>query len=69
MNKTEWVLKHISKSELETCINIFKGGDIFDAVRTLRYTLQPVVGMLELGTALTLMKELVAENTNQNQKQ
>lgn len=66
--KTDWVLQYISKTELENCINLFKDGDIFDAVRTLQYSLQPVAGLLELGAVLALMKDLVAEAVNQNQK-
>jgi hypothetical protein len=66
--KTDWVLQYISKTELENCINLFKDGDIFDAVRTLQYSLQPVAGLLALEDAVRLMKELVKEATNQNQK-
>jgi len=66
MNKTEWVLNFIAKSELENCINLYKNRDNFGAIFTLRRVLEPRTGMLGLKEAIDLMQELVKEASIQN---
>jgi len=70
MKRTKMVLKYITQSQLNECLNIATGGDIHAAAELLSAALFPDVILLnQEDVTERLMKDLVAENTNQNQKQ
>ena len=66
MKRTKKVLKYATRSQLNECLNIATGGDIHAAAELLRIALFPDVILLDQEDVIELMKDLVAEATDQN---
>ena len=66
MNKTKKVLKYVTQSQLSECLNIAIDGDIPMAADLLRVALFPDVILLDQEDVIELMKDLVAEDAEQN---
>ena len=66
MKRTKKVLKYATQSQLSECLNIAIDGDIHAAAELLRIALFPDVILLDQEDVIELMKDLVAEATDQN---
>ena len=66
MKRTKKVLKYVTQSQLSECLNIAIDGDIPMAADLLRIALFPDVILLDQEDVIELMKDLVAEATDQN---